>query len=76
MQGFQNHFLIAMPSLDDPMFKRSVTYLCEHNEEGAMGIVVNHPMNVSLAELLEQLEISYDAKSPAAQAKVVSRIIF
>lgn len=72
MQGFQNHFLIAMPSLDDPMFKRSVTYLCEHNEEGAMGIVVNHPMNVSLAELLEQLEISYDAKSPAARAKVVA----
>lgn len=70
MQGFQNHFLIAMPALDDPMLKRSVTYVCEHNEEGAMGIVINHPLNVSVADLLEQLEIAYDAKSPAAAVKV------
>lgn len=70
MQGFQNHFLIAMPALDDPMFKRSVTYVCEHNEEGAMGIVINHPLNVSVADLLEQLEIAHDAQSPAAAIKV------
>lgn len=70
MQGFQNHFLIAMPSLEDPMFKRSVTYICEHNEEGAMGIVINHPLNVKVADLLEQLEIAYDAKSPAAAVNV------
>ncbi len=70
MQGFQNHFLIAMPALDDPMFKRSVTYVCEHNEEGAMGIVINHPLTVNVAELLKQLEISFDEQSPAAQIKV------
>jgi len=70
MQDFQNHFLIAMPSLDDPMFKRSVTYICEHNEEGAMGIVINHPISVKVAELLQQLEIAYSADSPVAKSHV------
>lgn len=70
MQNFQNHFLIAMPSLDDPLFKRSVTYICEHNEEGAMGIVINHPLEVKVADLLKQLEIEFDSQSPAAQAHV------
>ena len=36
-----NHFLIAMPNLADPNFFHTVTYICEHNEEGAMGIVIN-----------------------------------
>lgn len=72
MQSFQNHFLIAMPTLDDPMFKRSVTYICEHNEEGAMGIVVNHPLNVSVADLLEQLDITYDATNPIARSNVIA----
>lgn len=72
MQSFQNHFLIAMPTLDDPIFKRSVTYVCEHNEEGAMGIVINHPLSVSVADLLEQLEISYDEASPVARSNVIS----
>ena len=70
MQNFQNHFLIAMPALDDPMFKRSVTYICEHNEEGAMGIVINHPLEIKVADLLKQLEITYDEQSTAATAHV------
>lgn len=70
MQSLQNHFLIAMPSLDDPLFKRSVTYICEHNDEGAMGIVINHPLEVKVADLLKQLEIAFDAQSPAANAYV------
>ena len=70
MQSFQNHFLIAMPSLDDPLFKRSVTYICEHNDEGAMGIVINHPLEVKVADLLKQLEIEFDTASPAANAYV------
>ncbi|SUB54097.1 YqgE like protein [Avibacterium gallinarum] len=37
----QNHFLIAMPHLEDDHFYRSVVYICEHNEQGAMGLVVN-----------------------------------
>ena len=70
MQSFQNHFLIAMPSLDDPLFKRSVAYICEHNDEGAMGIVINHPLDVKVADLLQQLQIEYNTESPAATAHV------
>lgn len=70
MENLQNHFLIAMPSLEDPLFKRSVTYICEHNDEGAMGIVINHPLEVKVADLLSQLQISFDSDSPAAKAHV------
>jgi putative transcriptional regulator len=70
MQNFQNHFLIAMPALQDPLFKRSVTYICEHNDEGAMGIVINHPLEVKVAELLQQLQIEFNDDSPAAKAHV------
>ena len=70
MQNFQNHFLIAMPALDDPMFKRSVTYICEHNAEGAMGIVINHPLEIKVSDLLQQLEITFDEQSAAATAHV------
>lgn len=52
-----NHFLIAMPGLRDPNFSRTVTYLCEHSEQGAMGIVINRPMEIRLGEVLAQLEI-------------------
>lgn len=70
MESFQDHLLIAMPSLNDPMFKRSVAYICEHNEEGAMGIVVNHPMDVTVADLLKQLQIEFDAESISSGAYV------
>ena len=52
-----NHFIIAMPSLNDPNFEQSVSYICEHNNEGAMGVVINKPTNLTFAELCEQLEI-------------------
>ncbi len=52
-----NHFLIAMPGLQDPNFYHTVTYICEHNDHGAMGIVINRPMNIRLGEILEQMEI-------------------
>ncbi|NCC29445.1 MAG: YqgE/AlgH family protein [Gammaproteobacteria bacterium] len=52
-----NHFLIAMPGLQDPNFSRTVTYVCEHTDQGAMGIVINRPLDVRLGELLDQLEI-------------------
>ncbi len=57
-----NHFLIAMPSLDDPNFARTVTYMCEHNEHGAMGIVINRPLEIDLKEVFSQMKI--DAKIP------------
>jgi len=52
-----NHFLIAMPTLGDPNFFHTVTYICLHNEEGAMGIVINRPMDIELSELFEHMEI-------------------
>lgn len=55
-QSFENHFLIAMPSMQDPYFSRSLTYICEHNENGAMGLVINQPVGMSLKELLSQAD--------------------
>jgi len=52
-----NHFLIAMPGLQDGNFFHTVTYICEHNEDGAMGIVLNRPTELALSDLLDQLEI-------------------
>ena len=52
-----NQFLIAMPSLADPNFYRTVTYMCAHSEEGAMGIVINRPTDLKLADVLGQMSI-------------------
>ncbi|HLD66938.1 MAG TPA: YqgE/AlgH family protein [Pseudomonas sp.] len=51
----KHHFLIAMPHMADPTFAQTVTYLIEHNEQGAMGLVINKPNGLSLADVLEQL---------------------
>lgn len=56
-QYLVNHFLIAMPRLDDANFTQSVTYICEHNSEGAMGITINRPSDVLLQDILEQIQI-------------------
>ena len=50
-------FLIAMPAMADPNFSRTLTFICEHNERGALGIVVNRPIEMSLQALLEQVSI-------------------
>jgi putative transcriptional regulator len=55
--SLRNHLLIAMPALDDLNFSHSVMLLCEHNEDGAMGIVINHPLDFSTSDLLEHMEI-------------------
>lgn len=55
-----NHFLIAMPQLDDPNFFRSVTYICQHDEEGAMGIIINRPLDMNMGEVYAHLEIECD----------------
>ena len=52
-----NQFLIAMPGLADPNFHHTVTYICAHNEDGAMGIIINRPSGLILDEVLEQMEI-------------------
>ncbi len=53
-----NQFLIAMPGLSDPNFHHTVTYICAHNEDGAMGIIINRPLDLMLAEVLDQMDIT------------------
>lgn len=52
-----HHFLIAMPGLEDPVFAKSVVYLCEHSERGAMGLIINKPGDLSLKHLFEKVEL-------------------
>ena len=52
-----DHFLIAMPAMGDPNFHHSVTYICEHNEQGALGITINRPMNLNLGDIFDQLNL-------------------
>ena len=52
-----NQFLVAMPAMDDPNFRESVTLICEHNDEGALGIIINRPMDVVLEDVLKQLSL-------------------
>ncbi len=55
--NLKNHFLVAMPSMADERFQHSVVYMCEHNEDGAMGLVINQPINISIAKMLDQIEV-------------------
>jgi putative transcriptional regulator len=61
------HFLIAMPAMTDPHFSRSVTYICQHNETGAMGIVINRPIELNLDSLFTQLHLKIPDLSIANQ---------
>src|SRR5258708_17016195 len=53
-----HHFLIAMPNMADPYFSRTLTYICEHNDQGALGLVVNRPIDMTLQALFERLSLS------------------
>lgn len=57
INSLANHLLIAMPSLNDPNFEKTVIYLCEHREEGSVGLIINRPMQFSLSIVFEQLDI-------------------
>lgn len=59
-----NHFLIAMPSLHDPYFHKSVIYICEHDPQGSVGLMINRPLQYQLGFVFEQLQIDkIDEKS-------------
>ena len=60
-----DNFLIAMPAMEDPYFSNSLVYVCEHNENGALGIIVNRPIDMNLAGLLEKIDIKLEAESLA-----------
>ena len=53
-----NQFLIAMPALMDKDFFHTVTYLCQHNDDGALGIIINRPTNMKLGDIFEQMGIT------------------
>jgi putative transcriptional regulator len=55
--NFTNHFLIAMPGLVDETFAKSVVYLCEHSERGALGLVINKPSEIKLDKLFEKVDL-------------------
>jgi len=55
--NFTHHFLIAMPGLEDDMFSKSVIYMCEHSERGALGLVINKPSDINLQKLFEKVEL-------------------
>jgi len=53
----KHHFLIAMPGLEDETFARSVVYMCEHSERGAMGLIINKPADISMRLLFDKVEL-------------------
>ncbi|HBG30266.1 YqgE/AlgH family protein [Candidatus Macondimonas diazotrophica] len=53
----QHHLLIAMPGMSDRNFSQTVTYLCEHNADGALGIIVNRPSDLRLSQLMDQMQL-------------------
>ncbi len=58
--NLSNHFLIAMPSLQDPVFAGAVVYLCEHNPRGAMGLVINRPTDLNVAGLFDRIDLKLE----------------
>ena len=57
LTNLTNHFLIAMPGLSDETFAKSVVYLCEHSERGALGLMINKPGDINLQELFDKVEL-------------------
>jgi putative transcriptional regulator len=52
-----NHFLVAMPSMDDPIFGGTVVYICEHNDKGVLGVVINKPTDMTMEVLFERIDL-------------------
>lgn len=68
-----NHFLIAMPSMEDPIFGGTVVYVCEHNDKGVLGVVINKPTDMTMDVLFERidLELSEGLKSSVSSAPIM-----
>lgn len=59
--SLRNHFLIAMPGLNDSSFAHTVTYICEHTDKGAMGVVINAVTSMQLHEIFTQMDLDYSS---------------
>jgi len=70
LHSLRHHFLIAMPGLEDSIFARSVTYICDHNKQGAMGVIINQPSELSLNSVFDQLDLAYGNHQPHNQVLV------
>jgi len=66
-ESLSNHFLIAMPALEDPNFHHTTTYICEHDADGALGVVINRPLDIQLGEILLHMDIRTDDIEIASQ---------
>ncbi|MDG6777209.1 YqgE/AlgH family protein [Thiomicrorhabdus sp. zzn3] len=71
MQSLEHQFLIAMPSLDDSWFEKTVIYLVEDNEHGAMGLVINQPHKLSIEELLTHFDYTPEGDYPFLTQEVM-----
>lgn len=65
------HLLIAMPALDDPNFARGVTLICQHSEDGAMGLTVNRPSDWRLGEVMRQIGVEHTPRDVADQRVLI-----
>jgi putative transcriptional regulator len=65
--SFTNHLLLAMPALADPNFSQAVTLICEHTDKGALGIVLNKPLPMRLADVLTQMQLEPASEHIASQ---------
>lgn len=61
-----NHFLIAMPSMQDPVFGGTVVYVCEHNENGVLGVVINKPTDMTMQVLFDRIDLKLQEGSREA----------
>ncbi len=57
MNSLRDHFLLAMPCLEDTYFSNTLTYICEHNESGALGLVINRSLDLTLADIFRHLDM-------------------
>ncbi|MDR1935275.1 MAG: YqgE/AlgH family protein [Candidatus Accumulibacter sp.] len=60
-----DHFLIAMPAMEDPHFSKSLVYVAEHNDHGALGVIVNRPIDMTLSTLFQRIELPFVARDMA-----------
>lgn len=63
-----NHFLIAMPTMKDAIFGNAVVYLCEHNQQGALGVMINKPTDMTMNVLLERIDLSIKVTPDSPEA--------
>ena len=62
--SLRNKFLVALPTMEDRNFDKAVTFICDHGDEGAMGIVINQPLELSLPEVFKQLNLPNPIELP------------